>query len=147
MLERVAFPFARASSQPRDQTQVSRIAGGFFTTEPQGKPMNTGVGSLSRRSSWPRNWTWVSCIAGVFFIGWATREALSICNWVLYHRSSTLAYALSQRRDACSFLYSLALLCKTLASGIQYIISVEDGKGGRRDLSQKRPPGHLLVGE
>ena len=32
ILEWVAFPFSRASSQPRDQTQVSRIAGGFFTS-------------------------------------------------------------------------------------------------------------------
>ena len=31
ILEWVAFPFSRGSSQPRDQTQVSRIAGGFFT--------------------------------------------------------------------------------------------------------------------
>ena len=30
MLELVAFPFSRGSSQPRDQTQVSCIAGGFF---------------------------------------------------------------------------------------------------------------------
>ena len=29
-LEWVAFPSSRGSSQPRDQTQVSRIAGGFF---------------------------------------------------------------------------------------------------------------------
>ena len=28
----VAFPFSRGSFQPRDLTQVSRIAGGFFTT-------------------------------------------------------------------------------------------------------------------
>ena len=28
--EWVAFPFSRGSSQPRDQTQVSRIAGRFF---------------------------------------------------------------------------------------------------------------------
>ena len=27
-----AFPFSRGSSQPRDQTQVSCIAGRFFTT-------------------------------------------------------------------------------------------------------------------
>ena len=46
-LEWVAFPFSRGSSQPRDQTQVSRIAGWFFTPEPLGKPKNTGVGSLS----------------------------------------------------------------------------------------------------
>ena len=32
ILERVAFPFFRESSQPRDQTQASRIAGGFFTS-------------------------------------------------------------------------------------------------------------------
>ena len=30
ILEWVAFPFSRGSSQPRDGTQVSRIAGGFF---------------------------------------------------------------------------------------------------------------------
>ena len=30
ILEWVAFPFSGGSSQPRDQTQVSRIAGGLF---------------------------------------------------------------------------------------------------------------------
>ena len=32
ILEWVAFPFSRGSSQPRDQTQVSPIADGFFTS-------------------------------------------------------------------------------------------------------------------
>ena len=31
ILEWVAVPSTRESSQPRDQTQVSHIAGGFFT--------------------------------------------------------------------------------------------------------------------
>ena len=31
ILEWVAIPFSRGSSQPRDQTQVFRIAGRFFT--------------------------------------------------------------------------------------------------------------------
>ena len=31
VLEWVAFPFSRGSSQPRDRTQVSRITGRFFT--------------------------------------------------------------------------------------------------------------------
>ena len=31
ILEWVAFPFSRGSSQPRYQTHVSHIAGGFFT--------------------------------------------------------------------------------------------------------------------
>ena len=32
ILEWVALPFSRGSSQPRDRTQVSHIAGGFFTS-------------------------------------------------------------------------------------------------------------------
>ena len=32
ILEYVAVPFSRGSSQPRDQTQVSRIAGRFVTS-------------------------------------------------------------------------------------------------------------------
>ena len=32
ILEWVAFPFSRGSSQPRDQIQVSCISGGFFTS-------------------------------------------------------------------------------------------------------------------
>ena len=47
ILEWVAVPFSRGSSQPRDQIQVFRIAGGFFTNWPQGKPKDTGMGSLS----------------------------------------------------------------------------------------------------
>ena len=31
ILEGVAFPFSRGSSQPKDQTEVSYIADGFFT--------------------------------------------------------------------------------------------------------------------
>ena len=32
ILEWLAIPFSRGSSQPRDRTQVSHIAGGFFTS-------------------------------------------------------------------------------------------------------------------
>ena len=44
ILEGGAFPFSRASSQPKDGTRVSSIAGGFFTNW---ATRNTGVGSLS----------------------------------------------------------------------------------------------------
>ena len=47
ILEWVAFPFSRGASQPRDQTQVSCLAGGFFISlATKRKPKNTGVGSL-----------------------------------------------------------------------------------------------------
>ena len=32
ILKWVALPFSRGSSQPRERTQVSHIAGGFFTS-------------------------------------------------------------------------------------------------------------------
>ena len=47
ILEWVDFPFSRGSSQPRYWTQVSHIAGRFFTSWATGKLKNTGVGSLS----------------------------------------------------------------------------------------------------
>ena len=113
ILEWVAIPFSRTSSQPRDQIQVSCMAGGFFITwatkvaqeywtgkpipsprdlpnpgiksrspalqvdslpaEPQGKPKNTGVGSL-------------------FLLQWIflTQElnwGLLPCRWILYQVS------------------------------------------------------------
>ena len=37
ILEWVAMPSSRESSQPRDQTQVSRVEVGLFTFEPLGK--------------------------------------------------------------------------------------------------------------
>ena len=47
ILEWVAFLFSRGSSQPRDQTQVSHIADGFFTSWATGKSKSTRVSSLS----------------------------------------------------------------------------------------------------
>ena len=43
ILEWVAISFSRGSSQPRDQTPVSCIADGFFTTEPPGKPQRRDI--------------------------------------------------------------------------------------------------------
>ena len=81
ILEWVAFPISRGSSQPRDQTQVSHIADTFFTSgatrevQVEWKSILEWVASpFSSRSSWPRNWTEISCIAGCFFTHWAIRE-------------------------------------------------------------------------
>ena len=69
ILEWVAFSFSRGSSQPRDWPRSSTLQADSLPAEPQGKPENTGVVSLSllQRSSQPRNQTRVSCIAGRFF--------------------------------------------------------------------------------
>ena len=81
ILEWVAFPFFRGPSQPRDWTQVSRIAGGFFTvraTRVSPRILGWAAHPFSRGSSWPRTQTRVSRIVGGFFTSWGTREALWI---------------------------------------------------------------------
>ena len=47
ILEWVDFPYSRGSSQTRDKAQASYIEGGSSPAEPQGKPKNAVVGSLS----------------------------------------------------------------------------------------------------
>ena len=79
ILEWVAFPFSRGSSQPRDQTQVSHIPAWFFyQLNHKGSPriLEWVVYPFSGTFSQPRNQTGVSCIAGRFFTNWAIREAL-----------------------------------------------------------------------
>ena len=60
ILEWVAFPFSRGSSEPRDQTQVSCIAADSLPAEPQGKAQ----------------WTWVWVNSGRF---WRTSLASPWC--------------------------------------------------------------------
>ena len=59
----VAFPFSRGSSQPRDQTQVSHIAGGFFiswaTRAQTLKSLQCGrprFDPWARKIPWRRKW-------------------------------------------------------------------------------------------
>ena len=73
ILEWVALPFSRRSSQPTDGTQVSHIATDSLPAEPQEKPKNTGLGSLS-------------LLQGIFL----TQESnwgLLHCRWILYQLS------------------------------------------------------------
>ena len=46
-------PSSRGSSQPRDQTRVSCIAGGFFTTEPPGMPTKRADDNKQQRPIHP----------------------------------------------------------------------------------------------
>ena len=46
-LEWVAFPFSRASSQPRAEPRSPMLQADSLPVEPQGKPQNTAVGKTS----------------------------------------------------------------------------------------------------
>ena len=80
ILEWVAFPFSRGSSQPRDPTQVSDIAVDSLPAEPQGKPKNTGMGSLSLLQGifLTQESNRVSYIAGGLITNWAISKALNL---------------------------------------------------------------------
>ena len=85
ILEWVAIPFSRRSPQPRDRTQVSFIAGGFFTSWALWKwkllscvrlfvtPWTTGVDSLS-------------LLQGIFPIQ-GSNPGLPHCRWIIYQLS------------------------------------------------------------
>ena len=51
ILERVDISFSRGSSQPRDRTRISCIAGRFFTPEPPGKPQLLPLGQEKREGT------------------------------------------------------------------------------------------------
>ena len=78
VLEWVAMPFSRRSSQPRDQTSSPRPQMNSLQAEPLGKPKNTWVGSLSllQGNSLTQESNWCLLHCSRFFTSWATQEAL-----------------------------------------------------------------------
>ena len=73
ILEWVAFPFSRGSSQPRDQTQSPTLQVDSLPAEPQGKPKDTGVGSLS--------------LLQLIFLTQESNQGLLHSRWILYQLS------------------------------------------------------------
>ena len=51
ILEWVAFPFSRGPFKLRDQTKSPPLQADTLPAEPQGKPKNTGVGSLKKNNN------------------------------------------------------------------------------------------------
>ena len=100
LLEWIAMPSSKGSSKPRDQTQVSCIAGGFFTIWASRKPKNTGVVSPSLPQ-------------GIF----PTQElsqGLLLCRWILYQ----LSYQGSPSISMCYVLISLVMSNSLIPYGL-----------------------------
>ena len=73
ILEWVAFPFSRGTSQPRIEPRSPALRVDFLPAEPQGKPKNTGVGSLSLLQ-------WI-------FLTQEVNQGLLHCRQVLYQQA------------------------------------------------------------
>ena len=82
ILEWEPLPCPGRSSPPRDWTQVSRTAGGFFTSWATREAQECWSGSPSPLQGvfLTRNQTGDSHIAGGFFTNWAIREAHNVHN-------------------------------------------------------------------
>ena len=126
ILEWVIFPYSRGSSQPRYWTQVSHIAGGFFTSWAIGNPKNTGVGSLipspadlHARGIEERS----SCIVGRFFTNWAMREALYRNAFALAGKYTKLHGNVTQTCMSKCFLQSaVTSQCVTVARFSTFVL-------------------------
>ena len=89
ILEWVAIPFSRASSQPRDQTQVSALQVDSLPVEPQGKPKNTGVGSLS--------------LLQQIFLTQELTQGLLHCRWILFQLSYQESLWVNKQWEPCVY--------------------------------------------
>ena len=93
----VAFPFFGGSFQPRDRTQVSHLAGRFFTSLAIRNPKNTGVGSLSLL---PR-----------IFPTQESKQGLLHCKWIASSLPTELSEKPNQRHAAAKSLQLCPTLC------------------------------------
>ena len=103
ILKWVAFPFSGGSSQPRDWTQISHIAGGFFAGWATGKPKNTEVGSLSLHVILPTQ---------------ELNRGLLCCRWILYQLSYQASPDISPN---LIYIYNLLCLYKIFYVSYMYI--------------------------
>ena len=111
ILEWVAFPFSRGSSQSRDQTRSPTLQVDSSPAEPQGKPQNTRVGNLFLLQ-WifpTQELNRASCIAGGFFTNWI------MGNW-LQRRGDKPALELKIAAAAAKSLQSRPTLCDPIDS-------------------------------
>ena len=71
ILEWVAFPFSRGSSQPRDRTQICHIAGGFFTS--------WATGEAHKKCTLVIYWMWADTLEAEGHMMTRVRHSLGHC--------------------------------------------------------------------
>ena len=115
-LERVTIPFFRGSSWPRDQTQVSWIAGRSFTTW------------AAREAG---DWTRVPCIGKQILNQWTTSDVPT---------SKIEPHAVMWKRGACGGHISIPMPAPDNTSSVQFSHSVVSDSLRPHELQHARPP-------
>ena len=90
ILEWVARPSSRGSSQPKNRTHLPHCRQILYCLSHKGSPriLEWVAYPFSSRPSWPRNQTGFSCVVGRFFINWTIKEAGHQSNWNIYYLGS-----------------------------------------------------------
>ena len=105
MLEWVAFPFSKWSSQPRDWTKVSYIAGRFLPAEPQEKPISLIYNSWSNFSSWLNN-VLGFCLFVFSGLGLNPASYIACLFYILYSKTISLFFLMAwifvKSQEGCS---------------------------------------------
>ena len=119
ILKWVAFPISGDLPNPGIESRSSALKVDCLPAEPQRKPKNTGVASLSLLQGifWPRNQTGVSCIAGGFFTSWALGDLAFLCAlliWKSMPKGPASPYQL--------FLFKLPMRC---SNSLDYKLALE----------------------
>ena len=99
ILEWVAFPFFRGSSQPRDQTQVSCIASGFFyQLSHKGSPriLEWVAYPFSSWSFWPRNQSQVSSLWILYQLSYQGCQHFKTLGYLHFHLWSLTPFSVFQ---------------------------------------------------
>ena len=107
ILEWVAFPFSRGSSQSRIESRSPTLQADSLPAEPPGKPKNTGVGSLSL----------LRCI----FLTQESNQGLLHCRRILYQLSYEAILCLGDEPDHPYISHLLLSLVQLSLNPIQKV--------------------------
>ena len=119
ILELVAMFSSRESSQPRDQNRVSCITGGFFTTEPLGKPKTWKQPKCPSTEEWIKNKWYIYSMEHYSAIKKGAKLGhLQRCGW-----TQRLSYRVSQKEK--NKYCSLTHIFRIQKNGIDLICKVE----------------------
>ena len=135
IMEWVAFPFSRGSSHPGTEPRSPSLQADSLPDEPQGKPKNTRVGSLSLLQGIfpPRDRTQVSHIVGGFFtshkgytsVSSVTQSCPTLCEPMDCSRPGFPVHPQSQSLLKLMYIEAVTpsnhlILCHPLSSHLQF---------------------------
>ena len=102
ILEWVAFPFSRVSSQPRIEPRSPSLQADSLPAEPQRKPKHTGVGSLS--------------LLQQIFLTQKSNQGLLHCRWILYQLSYKGSPMMEKSMKKNMYMHIYIYITKSLCS-------------------------------